>query len=338
MTHLTYEEAVECYYEHLRASGCADDEIECPCSTRSEHDENVWRLENVNGPLAHVSADGIVTPTCTEDADVEGCRQPLAYEQAVDRYMRSTFVRRPEPVKRLSALRGTTWHLANDHAPCAEVSCDGTVTVLNKSLCEQYCEWCNEHSRYESTLGKYGPELRIRIDVPLQKVADLMLEAGVEPTLWRLAGLLSELQANYFDDPHNGCDGEDVNDYLLYQAASAIDKWVHDDTFNEFYPLDGSDDQIDQKAAEDTPDEEAEGQHRQREKLREWGEFIHLLLRVKLLGIREHEEFDTSGATVQISPDNRVVVVLGADAPVADDWIVLDKEWVMVVRSGAAEG
>lgn len=196
--------------------------------------------------------DRIATIVEDIEAAVERYQQPLTYQEAVDRYMRTSSERRPEPVASLSELRGTTWHLANDDGPCAEVSLVGDVKVLNWTFAERYWDWCCDNNRLE-TLGHYGPEVRIRIDVPLDDIVRLMREAGVEVTFERVEALLSDLQQNNFDDKHGGCPADGgVKEYILGAASNTIAFWEQDGLFEECYPTGNEAD--DEGAADPAPE------------------------------------------------------------------------------------
>ena len=103
------------------------------------------------------------------------------------------------------------------------------------SFAKLYSDWCRDNNRFE-TLGKYGPEVRIRIDVPLDDIVELMKEAGVEVTCERIEAVLSDLQNNYFDDKHGGCPADDVKGYILETANLAIELLEEQGLFEECYP------------------------------------------------------------------------------------------------------
>ena len=92
-----------------------------------------------------------------------------------------------------------------------------------KTLCDEYYEWCMDHpDPHRKTCGHYGPEFRVRVDAPIDKIADSLRQAGYEPTLERLDMLLREMQVDRFDDKHGGCPPDEVEDRIMSEAYESI--------------------------------------------------------------------------------------------------------------------
>lgn len=122
-----------------------------------------------------------------------------------------------------------------------------------KSIADRYWDWCCDRDRFDK-LGKYGPEFRLRIDVPLDEIVELMREAGVEPTFERIEGVLFDLQANHFDDKHGGCPTDDVKGYIRDTANNVIESWEEQGLYEEFYPIgDEADDEGATNTASESP-------------------------------------------------------------------------------------
>jgi hypothetical protein len=107
-----------------------------------------------------------------------------------------------------------------------------TKTDLN-SLVDVYYEWCINHSKaHPESSGHYGPEVRIRVDVPIRGLAEMVEEAGYEPTPKRLDLLLGQMQER-FNDKHGGCPADAVMDRILGEAGETITFIVESGDFEE---------------------------------------------------------------------------------------------------------
>ena len=103
---------------------------------------------------------------------------------------------------------------------------------LDTSLREQYRRWFNAHSDdYRKTCGVYGLEFRIRVDVPIDVLAEMMRDAGVEPTIERLDMLIAEMQ-DQFGDKHGGSPADVVLDRILDQASLCLDELIENEAFD----------------------------------------------------------------------------------------------------------
>jgi hypothetical protein len=63
--------------------------------------------------------------------------QHLSFEEAVKRFheaINSTRVIPPQPNRKLSELRGRTWHLRNINGPLARVSKDGSTSIYSQTV------------------------------------------------------------------------------------------------------------------------------------------------------------------------------------------------------------
>lgn len=110
---------------------------------------------------------------------------------------------------------------------CEMVEDETNAQPDDTSLKEQYYEWCAAHPDEDrQTCGKYGPEFRIRVDAPIDGLAEVIRDAGFEPTMERLDLLMREMQGNRFDDKHGGCPAEVVLERILGQASGCIELLV----------------------------------------------------------------------------------------------------------------
>lgn len=110
--------------------------------------------------------------------------------------------------------------------------CKVRQSSAEKSIADRYREWCCDNGSFE-TLGKYGPEFRIRIDVPLADIVDMMRDADIEPTIEHIHLVLSLMQANHFDDAHGGCPSDDVKGHILETADTLIESCLDDELFDD---------------------------------------------------------------------------------------------------------
>ena len=94
--------------------------------------------------------------------------------------------------------------------------------VNSSTLAQQYYDWCMKHPNpYRDTCGRYGPEFRMRVDAPIDKLAELLREAGYEPTMERLDLLLPAMQEQ-FSDKHGGCPPGEVEGRIVSEAYETV--------------------------------------------------------------------------------------------------------------------
>lgn len=74
---------------------------------------------------------------------------------------------------------------------------------------------------------------RIRVDVPVDDLAEMLREAGHAPTPTRLKRLVDEMQSNMFDDKYGGCPAENVMGHITDTAHTCICDWEEDEDEGE---------------------------------------------------------------------------------------------------------
>jgi hypothetical protein len=101
------------------------------------------------------------------------------------------------------------------------------------SLRDQYQQWCIDNpDQYRKTCGHYGPEFQMRVDAPIDDLAEMIRHAGFEPTMVRLDILLGEMQETFLDK-HGGSPAGVVAERILEQAADSIEELVENGQFDE---------------------------------------------------------------------------------------------------------
>jgi hypothetical protein len=61
----------------------------------------------------------------------------------------------------------------------------------------------------------------MRVDAPIDKLAELIREAGYEPTMERLDLLLPAMQGQ-FSDKHGGCPPEEIEEHIVSEASQTL--------------------------------------------------------------------------------------------------------------------
>ncbi len=72
----------------------------------------------------------------------------------------------------------------------------------------------------------------IRVDAPIEQVADAIRDAGYEPTMVRIDIVAGEMQTR-FDDKHAGCGAEGTAEYIEMTIPSVVEVLIEGGHFDE---------------------------------------------------------------------------------------------------------